>query len=189
MFNWPKFIFPGGLPRTNKSNRSKFKHWMESQTPAGLTIPANSVADPSSAGVTGARQVNHTTSTTKSHSADLLCTCPRCLHLTALSLLLWAWEKFWSCHSYILCPFRPLPSPDTSWYLFKAWRETFRQTDPKALKKGKKSTSQKYKNFHIFHTSFWCWVAWVCAHFLYINKATLNMTGLMMSFSSAYTTN
>lgn len=57
----------------------------ESQTPAGLTITANSVADPSSVGVTGARQVNHTTSTTKRHSIDLTHTWPVCFHTTKVS--------------------------------------------------------------------------------------------------------
>lgn len=181
MFNWPKFIFPGGLPCTNKSNTSKFKHWMELQTPAGLTIPANSVADPSSAGVTGARQVNHTTSTTKRHSADLLCTCPRCLHLTTLSLLLWAWEKFWSCHSYIFCPSDP--------YHHLIHPGIFSKHEERHFNRLTQWLQAKSTRIFTYFIHQFEGVAWVCPYFLYINKETLNITGLMMSFSYAHSTN
>lgn len=50
--------------------------WLESLTPAGLTTLDNSATDPSSGRVTGARQVKHTTSTTKRHNTDLLHTRP-----------------------------------------------------------------------------------------------------------------
>lgn len=70
---WAAWLTPVQLPRWADvhSNGAEFKQKVaESQPPAGLTLPADGVADPGSAAVTGARRVNHCTSATKSHNAD-----------------------------------------------------------------------------------------------------------------------